>query len=120
LVTYADSSTADVELTSEYSQITQGLDLYTNSLGGGGTHITSGLNEARAMLNDRSTRDFAIKVVVLMTDGRHNLGRTPRRTAFHRDVFRGSRSGGHAGDRRCRQWATIPRPVSRGFDHGLF
>ena len=81
LVTYADSSTADVELTSEYSQITQGLDLYTNSLGGGGTHITSGLNEARAMLNDRSPRDFAIKVIVLMTDGRHNLGQTPGTTA---------------------------------------
>lgn len=82
LVTYSDDALEDVSLKWDYDQIRQGLDIYTNSLGGGGTNITSGLNAASATLaNPSSGREFATKVIILMTDGKFNLGGNPKSSA---------------------------------------
>ncbi len=78
LVTYADNANVDVPLSHTYADIEFGLNTYSNSLGGGGTNISSGLRRAaRALTNDTTARPFATKVAIVMTDGKYNLGGNP-------------------------------------------
>jgi len=82
LVTYSDDATLDVPLTFNHADIRFGLEAYTNSLGGGGTNISSGLRtSAGALGNSGRSRTFATKVIIVMTDGKHNLGGNPKNVA---------------------------------------
>ena len=77
LVTYADFATTDLTLSTSYSSIATALGVHTNSLNGGGTNIESGLVLGKNSLVTGGAREFANKVVIVMTDGRKNLGGSP-------------------------------------------
>lgn len=82
LVTYANDATTEVNLTSSYNNILVGLDNYTQALDGGGTNISDGINAASwCLANSSEGRPFAAKVIVLMTDGKYNLGYNPKYSA---------------------------------------
>lgn len=78
LSTYASSGITDQDLTSDYSLILNGLGGYTNSLCSGGTNIGGGINEgAGALAYSPLARPGAIKVIIVLTDGIHNIGFDP-------------------------------------------
>lgn len=82
LSVYNDATSTPVPLTNDYSAVIAALDEISFKFDAGGTNIGDGLREGAAALNDPDlTRDFALKVVVLMTDGIHNFGTEPDRAA---------------------------------------
>jgi hypothetical protein len=81
LVTYADSASIDVALTSNYSEVMAGLDVFTQALEGGGTNIASGIYQGSSSLANAAARPFASRVIVIMTDGNYNLGSNPKYAA---------------------------------------
>lgn len=66
-------------LTLNYGSITASMDAFLANGIGGSTAIGEGLREGIGSL--RNARPFAVKTIVLMTDGRHNLGITPEAVA---------------------------------------
>ncbi|MEM6687790.1 MAG: vWA domain-containing protein [Planctomycetota bacterium] len=79
LTTYSDAATTPVQLTTQFDQITNQLDLISTSYASGATNITQGLVEgAAALTNPSLSRDHAQQVLVLMTDGVYNLGGSPK------------------------------------------
>ncbi|TWT99615.1 von Willebrand factor type A domain protein [Botrimarina colliarenosi] len=66
-------------LTSDYARISGSMDAFLQNGIGGSTAIGEGLREGIDSL--RNARPFAVKTIVLMTDGRHNLGVTPETVA---------------------------------------
>ncbi len=82
LSTYNDVSTTDQKLTGDYDLIRAGLVPYTNRFCAGGTNIGGGINEGSSSLAlSPNARPNAIKVIVLLTDGIHNIGYDPERAA---------------------------------------
>jgi len=78
LATYNSSATIDVNLTSDYTLISAGMDVYTQSLCAGATNIRSGIQEGINTLTDPFfSRPWAAKVVIVLTDGKHNIGSGP-------------------------------------------
>ena len=78
LVTYSNTATREQELTDDYSTIMAAMDSYTTSLCGGSTNIGSGIYEAIDTLGNAAyQRPWASKVIVVLTDGRHNTGSSP-------------------------------------------
>ncbi len=78
LVTYGSSAQREQELTADYSTIMTAMDAYTASLCSGATNIGSGIYEAIDTLDNAAyRRPWAAKVIVVMTDGRHNTGQDP-------------------------------------------
>jgi len=77
LVTYGTGSSIDRPMSGNYNSIKSGLAFYTNSFPQGKTNIGDGLSAGALSLT--SGRQFASKVIVLMTDGRrtHGLGQDP-------------------------------------------
>lgn len=67
------------DLTSDYDAITATMDAFLQNGIGGGTAIGQGLRQGISSL--RTARPFAVKTIVLMTDGRHNSGITPEAVA---------------------------------------
>lgn len=63
------------QLTTTYSQISGSMDDFVRNGIGGSTAIGEGLREGVRGLNN--ARPFAVKTIVLMTDGRQNLGPEP-------------------------------------------
>ena len=74
LTTYSNSGQVDVQVTTDYSKITNRLNDFTDSLEGGGTNIGDGLRAGHEALTSDETRPFAAKVALLMTDGRRTAG----------------------------------------------
>ncbi|MBL8871992.1 MAG: VWA domain-containing protein, partial [Planctomycetaceae bacterium] len=74
-VTYGSSASIDRSMTGNYGAIQSGLDFYTNAFPSGATNIGDGLNKGANALG--SGREFASKVIVLMTDGRRTPGLGP-------------------------------------------
>lgn len=82
LSTYSHQSSTEQKLTFDYSQINQGLVGISQSFQGGGTSIGNGLLEGLGALNDASVnRPYAVKVMVLLTDGIHYEGVSPESAA---------------------------------------
>lgn len=81
LTTYGDDSVIDVPLTADSALVLNGLDLHSQGLSVGGTNISSGLNSGASSLINGAARQFAAKVIVVMTDGRNNVGSNPADTA---------------------------------------
>ena len=78
LITYGSSASLEQNLTGDYSLVMSAMDVHTQSLCSGATNIGSGIYEAINALSDPGyTRPWAAKVIVLMTDGRHNTGSDP-------------------------------------------
>ncbi len=82
LITYAGTSTTDLDLTSDYDGVLDAMDPYTQSLCAGATNIGEGIYEAIDALGSiASSRPWAAKVIVVMTDGQHNTGSNPETAA---------------------------------------
>jgi Mg-chelatase subunit ChlD len=82
LVTYNDSATLDIAPTTNYAAITSAMDGYTNSLCAGATNIGGGiLGGVGAIGNGAGARSWAAKVIIVMTDGQHNIGSSPEGAA---------------------------------------
>lgn len=77
---YYPTASLDNGLTIDYSEITATMDGFVQRGIGGGTSIGRGLQEGISALEQ--ARPFAIKTIVLMTDGRHNSGIAPETVAF--------------------------------------
>jgi hypothetical protein len=77
LVTYSTFGTLEQPLITNFPLILHDLDLYFNSFDGGGTNISSGLSAATSALSGPEAREFAAKVIVLMTDGKITVGSDP-------------------------------------------
>jgi len=78
LSTYSDTTTTPVPLTDDFTQIIDALNAISMQFESGGTNIGDGMLEGAAAVSDESLgRPFATKVVVLMTDGNHNIGTHP-------------------------------------------
>jgi len=86
LVTYNSSATIDVDLTGDYTLISAGMDVYTQSLCAGATNIRSGIEEGiNSLANPSFSRPWAAKVIIVLTDGKHNVGSGPEGAA--QDAF---------------------------------
>ncbi|MFN3189563.1 MAG: vWA domain-containing protein [Aureliella sp.] len=76
--TYNESAITNQDLTQDYPAILNSLTPYTNSFCAGGTNIGGGINEgASALQFSPSARPGAVKVLVVLTDGIHNIGTNP-------------------------------------------
>jgi len=74
LVTYSDGATVDRAPTANYADVMSSLNVYTNRFRSGRTNIGGGLRAAGNALIHANARPWAIKVIVLMTDGIENTG----------------------------------------------
>lgn len=77
LVTYGDSASTEKSMTSNYSDIRNSIAKYTNAFPSGNTNIGDGLSKGINSLTSSSSRPYASKVVILMTDGIRNAGPDP-------------------------------------------
>ncbi|QDS91083.1 von Willebrand factor type A domain protein [Rosistilla ulvae] len=78
VVTYNESADLDQPLTADFTKITTALDTYTQSLCAGGTNIGGGIVQGvDALVNRVESRNGASKVIVVLTDGIHNIGTDP-------------------------------------------
>lgn len=78
LSTYSSNSSTELQLTYNLNEVTSALDVTSNSFQGGATAIGTGLQEGLAALTDPNhSRSWAVRVMILMTDGIHNTGVDP-------------------------------------------
>lgn len=78
LSTYSHVAGTEISLTTNYASILAALQPYTDSFCSGGTNIGGGINEGLGALSySPQARQHAVKVIVLMTDGIHNIGTYP-------------------------------------------
>ena len=84
LATYSDNASRDCDLTHTYAEISNQLDAISYQFNGGGTSVGYGLEHGLAALTDAThARKFAVRVMVLMTDGHHNTGKSPESMTYH-------------------------------------
>ncbi len=82
VASYNDVSATDQSLTQDMGSVLQSLQPYTNSFQLGGTNIGDGIREGlSAVTMGASVRPEAIKVLIVMTDGLHNVGTDPEDAA---------------------------------------
>jgi len=78
LVTYSDAAKRDLELSGTYGKVLPALDGYTKTFCSGFTNIHDGIAQGVNSLNDAATtRPWAVKVVIVLTDGRRTKGADP-------------------------------------------
>ncbi len=82
LVTYSDNSNIDVNLTSNYSNIVNGLTTHSSSFAGGSTNIGGGIIKGINSFSNGFERPWATKVIILLTDGIHYTGTRPSSAAY--------------------------------------
>ncbi len=70
-------SQVDSGLVSDYDAIREAMDRIGSESVQGATAIGVGLDDAIEVLTGRDVRPFAVKTIVLMTDGQHNTGHEP-------------------------------------------
>jgi len=78
LASYADEASIDVPLSGVYDGIVDSLDERAEAFEEGATSIGGGILEGIGLLRSDESRPHATKVVILLTDGVHNLGIDPR------------------------------------------
>ncbi|MCA9191428.1 MAG: VWA domain-containing protein [Planctomycetales bacterium] len=80
--TYSDSAVTDHDLTEDYASLLACLQPYTDGFCAGGTNIGGGIIEGAAALSfGTGARSGAVKVIIVMTDGIHNIGTSPTSAA---------------------------------------
>lgn len=77
LATYSDGAVVDRQLTSTYTNIQSSLNGYTTTFCGGRTNIGGGIDAGVTTFASGLERPWAAKVLVVMTDGNHNIGTDP-------------------------------------------
>lgn len=78
LTTYNDTAITNQELTLNYALVRNALVPYTNSFCEGGTNIGGGIFQGiDSLVYSPTARQHAVKVVVVLTDGIHNIGADP-------------------------------------------
>lgn len=78
LVTYSDVAVRELPLSTDYSTIPAALDVYTQRYCMGYTNIHDGIAKGINSLNDPATsRPWAAKVIIVLTDGRRTAGADP-------------------------------------------
>ncbi len=72
-------STIEAQPTLRYADVVSALEHKYNEVMPimGGTNIASGIDQAAAVLTGSRSRSFAFKTMIVMTDGQHNVGRSP-------------------------------------------
>jgi Ca-activated chloride channel homolog len=70
-------STIDSDLAADYSKIRNEMTRMSSKPVKGRTAISAGLDEGIKVLTGKNARPFAVKTMILMTDGIHNLGPEP-------------------------------------------
>lgn len=81
LSTYSRYGSSDVPLTGDTNAILSGLERHSRGLVANGTAISAGLKKGADSLVNGLARQFASKVIIVMTDGRNNAGVNPIRTS---------------------------------------
>ena len=82
-------STIDSDLVSDYAAIRNELTRIGSKPVKGRTSISAGLDDGIRVLTGQNTRPFAVRTMILMTDGIHNLGPEPvvsARKAAQQDI----------------------------------
>lgn len=74
-------SQIDSDLVADYSVIEDKMADISKKPVKGSTAISAGLDDAIDVLTGKKIRPFAVKTIVLMTDGVHNLGKEPVESA---------------------------------------
>lgn len=78
LTVYNDTRTRLRDLSSNYSPVATEMNIISNSFDLGGTNIGGGMLEGMDSLVDSAhARDDASRVIVVLTDGVHNIGTDP-------------------------------------------
>lgn len=70
-------STIDADLSPDYSPVRKKMAEMSSKPVKGNTAISAGIDSAIKVLTGAKTRPFAVKTIVLMTDGIHNTGAEP-------------------------------------------
>lgn len=78
LASYSEFATADVALTEDLQEITDGLNALTV---GGFTSISRGMEAGKKIMDRSRGAEFVERTMIVMTDGRHNRGGEPRTVA---------------------------------------
>jgi len=81
LTTYSDGAKVELPLSGDYSKISKSLAGYTDSFCAGLTNIHDGIVQGVNSLVTSDARPWAVKVVILMTDGRRTKGSDPAKAA---------------------------------------
>lgn len=81
LSTYSDASKLELPLSGNYGKLPAALDAYTKKYCSGLTNIHDGIVEGVNSLNSAGARPWAVKVVIVMTDGRRTKGSDPVKAA---------------------------------------
>ena len=69
------------DLVSDYDKIRNEMSKIGEKPVKGSTSISAGLDDGIDVLTGKNIRPFAVKTIVLMTDGIHNLGKEPIESA---------------------------------------
>lgn len=78
LSTYAGTTSTDTRLTYDFNAVVAALNGHSAAFQGGNTAIGLGIREGLGALTDPTlSRDFAVRVMILMTDGIHNQNVNP-------------------------------------------
>ncbi len=72
-----EASELDVPLAIEFSEIRSKLVSRGNDAMLGGTHMSAGIDMGVDILTGPDTHEYASKIIILMTDGKWNIGRNP-------------------------------------------
>ena len=84
LSTYASDTTTNLRLTEDISNVRGAMNQITNEFHGGWTAIGKGMREGVAALTDpERSRTWAVRVMVLMTDGIHNTEVAPEKVIWN-------------------------------------
>ena len=82
LTTFSNEAVLDVDLVPQYDSIRNRMEAITQNFESGRTATSLGMDSGLSALTDvRNARPHARKTIVLLTDGPHNLGRSPNDVA---------------------------------------
>lgn len=83
LATFATGATLDIDLSANTAPVTAHLTALAAAFPGGSTAIGDGMDDGmQALLHPSKARRFAVKTIVVMTDGQHNNGSNPEDVAL--------------------------------------
>ena len=78
LISYSSAASTDVELTDDYTEISNNNFGISNAFQGGATNVGDGIAKGIVAINHPSkARKWANNAIVLMSDGNHNTGTDP-------------------------------------------
>jgi Mg-chelatase subunit ChlD len=84
LTTYSTNAINDIPLTIDYDRITDALGVYSNAFKEGATNIGDGIGfGVNNLITSKDRRKWAIRVMIVLTDGIHNWGPDPVGMAYY-------------------------------------